>query len=247
MSNASAYRKVSEATRPQLLDGAVLVGKDVRRIPGYRLVRELGVGANAVVFEAEDEALGRRVAVKIWNARGVARAKDETTKIANLAHPQIVSTFQFSEVDGHPYAVMELIRGTTAKEWLRGKPSVDARVLVWTLYSKALRYIHDRGVLHGDPHLGNLLVFSDNENAYGHATPYGEERISVKLADTGTSRVWTSRRNFVRRETAVIYESARKLFSDQKVASIWLHARSFGPQATGARQGSCRLSHAANG
>lgn len=44
-------------------------------IPGFTIIREVGRGANAVIYEAVDVLLNRRVAVKVWNARGMSRAK----------------------------------------------------------------------------------------------------------------------------------------------------------------------------
>lgn len=62
--------------------GVILSGK-LLHIPGYSLFKTLGCGYNATVFLAKDELLGREVAVKIWNGRGVRRARSETAKIAS--------------------------------------------------------------------------------------------------------------------------------------------------------------------
>src|SRR5437879_13579936 len=91
-------------------DSVVIDDKPVR-FPGLSFVDEAGRGANAVVFEAIDQALNRRVAVKVWNALGVKRAQHEISKIAQLNHQLIVATHQFGRVEGHPYAVMEVVAG----------------------------------------------------------------------------------------------------------------------------------------
>src|ERR1700733_8490049 len=88
---------------PALKDGSIRVEGKLLRIPGLRLLKEAGRGANGVVFEATDELLQRRVAVKVWNERGVERAQSETAKVAKFNHPLIVTTHQFGRVEGHPY------------------------------------------------------------------------------------------------------------------------------------------------
>jgi len=113
-----------------LKEGSISIDGKRLRIPGLRLIKEAGRGANAVVFEATDEVLQRRVAVKVWNARGIKRAQSETAKVAKLNHPLIVTTHQFGRVEGHPYCVMEFVAGCSGKEWLRGQPSVAARTLI---------------------------------------------------------------------------------------------------------------------
>jgi serine/threonine protein kinase len=201
--------------------------------PGLSFVKEAGRGANAVVFEATDQALNRRVAVKVWNARGVKRAQYETAKIAQLSHPLIVATHHFSRIQDHPYAVMEFVAGCSGKEWIEQHPSIAARCLVWRLYSRALRFIHDAGGIHGDPHLGNVLVFLDPDDNYGHRIMWGKKvGLSIKLADTGTSEFWTSRGAILKRESNLIYETAARLFSDQQFAKLWIRPTGFSHEET---------------
>ncbi|MDI1262616.1 MAG: protein kinase [bacterium] len=180
--------------------------------PDITFVDEIAEGANGVVFAARDSLLDRRIAVKIWKARGVARSQLETKKIANISHPLFVTTHRFGRSDdGHPFAVMEFIDGQSAKSWLHESRSLSERIAVWRLYSRALTYLYGKGVLHGDPHLGNVIIF-DDDGEDEHLYPDG---IALKIADTGTSAFWDSRRNFIERESEIIVEVASLLFRDQ--------------------------------
>ncbi len=213
-------------------DGLINIADKPLRLPGIKVVKEVGRGANAIVFEAIDEYLDRTVAVKVWNKRGIKRAQFETAKIAKLNHPLIVATYQFQWVDGHPYSVMEFVTGSSGKVWLTGHPSIVARTMIWQMYSKSLHFIHNSGVIHGDPHLGNVLVFPDQNGIYGHETPYGEPGLSIKLADTGTSEFWFSRKKILSRESTLIFETAGRLFNDLNLDKLWFHPPSLSHQDT---------------
>ncbi len=151
------------------------------------------------------------------------RALHETAKIAQLNHPLIVATYQFQLVEQFPYSVMELVAGSSGKEWLQGNPTMEARTLLWKLYSRALRFIHGTGEIHGDPHLGNVLVFPDPGNIYGHDMDSDNSPFSIKVADTGTSVFWSKRADILRREANLMYETARKLFLDGSSDRLWFH------------------------
>jgi serine/threonine protein kinase len=213
-------------------DGSISIVNELLRVPGLRVVNILGRGANAVVFEAVDEFLDRRVAVKIWNARGAKRARHEAAKIANLNHPLIVATYQFGWTKGRPYSVMELVRGVSGKDWLKQDQSPEARALVWRRYSESLRFIHSTGGVHGDPHLGNLLIHSDDNEVLGRARFRDAARLSAKLADAGTSHFWSSREDFQGRERALILETAARLFNNENFDRLWVHPDSFSHEDT---------------
>ena len=86
---------------------------------GYRIVREIGRGGMAVVFEAEQTELSRRVALKVlrpglaFEPKHVDRFKREALAVAKLQHPHIVQVFDVGEDQGHHYIVMELVQGKT--------------------------------------------------------------------------------------------------------------------------------------
>src|ERR671911_2563221 len=98
----------------------------------YRIIRKLGSGGMANVYLAEDEELGRRVAIKILNDRYandelfIERFRREAKSAAALSHPNIVSIYDRGEAEGTYYIAMEVIEGRSLKELLltRGPLSI---------------------------------------------------------------------------------------------------------------------------
>jgi WD40 repeat protein/serine/threonine protein kinase len=88
-----------------------------RRLGDFRLIRELGRGGMGIVFEAVQESLGRRVALKILptaaalDPRALSRFQIETRAAACLQHTHIVPIHAVGEVEGIPYYAMQLIEG----------------------------------------------------------------------------------------------------------------------------------------
>jgi tetratricopeptide (TPR) repeat protein len=88
------------------------------RIDGYKIVREIGRGGMGVVYEATEEKLSRRVALKIlpgaalFDANQVRRFEREAQAAARLHHTNIVPVFGVSRQDEHPYFVMQYIEGS---------------------------------------------------------------------------------------------------------------------------------------
>jgi serine/threonine-protein kinase len=132
----------------------------------YRIVRKLGSGGMANVYLAEDEELGRRVAIKILNDRYanddafIERFRREAKSAASLSHPHIVSIYDRGEAEGTYYIAMEVIEGRSLKELLltRGPlPIVDA-VHYARQILEALRFAHRHGIIHRDIKPHNCLV-----------------------------------------------------------------------------------------
>jgi serine/threonine protein kinase/Tfp pilus assembly protein PilF len=95
-----------------------------RRLGEYRIVREIGRGGMGVVYEAEQESLSRRVALKVLppgvlgDARHVERFQLEARAAARLHHSSIVPVFAVGEQDGTHYFVMQYIEGRPLDEVL---------------------------------------------------------------------------------------------------------------------------------
>ena len=133
------------------------------------------------VFEAEDELLGRRVAVKLLHehfARDeafVSRFRREAQAAANLNHPNIVSIYDWAQEGETYFMVMELIEGRTLRDVLRTEGSLlprrAAEIIVEA--SAALAVAHGAGLYHRDDKPGNVMLARDG---------------SVKVTDFGIAR-----------------------------------------------------------
>src|SRR5262249_4874465 len=101
-------------------------GKPAERGLGdYRLVRELGRGGMGIVFEAMQESLGRKVALKVLRGtalleeKAVRRFHREAETLANLRHPNIVPVYCVGEQNGTHYYAMELVEGLPLSRVIR--------------------------------------------------------------------------------------------------------------------------------
>ncbi len=98
-------------------DAAASVATRPQRLGDYRILREIGRGGMGVVYEAEQESLGRRVALKVLSAGAlldtvqVRRFEREAKSAARLHHTNIVPVFGVGHHDGHHYYVMQFIDG----------------------------------------------------------------------------------------------------------------------------------------
>ena len=151
----------------------------------YRIVRKLGAGGMADVYLAEDQELGRRVAIKILNGRHanddqfIERFRREAKNAAALNHPNIVSIYDRGEAEDTYYIAMEYLDGRTLKELIvgRGAAPVNVAIEYARQILSALRFAHRHGIVHRDIKPHNVLVD-------------GEGR--VKVTDFGIARAGTS-------------------------------------------------------
>jgi serine/threonine protein kinase len=149
-------------TEPEPLQG--------RRIGTYRVVEEIGRGGMGVVYAAEDERLGRAVALKAlapdFTRDPIRRERltREARAAASLSHPAIATIFALEEIDGELYIVSELVRGRTLREELADGPLPPAR-LHPTLcdIASALAAAHEQGIVHRDLKPENIMRRTDGQ------------------------------------------------------------------------------------
>lgn len=136
----------------------------------YRLHRPIASGGMARVWEASDETLARRVAVKILHAHlaeddsFVRRFQGEAIAAARLAHPSIVSVYDtLATDDGINAIVMELVSGTTLRSDLdeHGPLRLPAILAIGTQVADALGAAHAAGLVHRDVKPANILLSGD--------------------------------------------------------------------------------------
>jgi serine/threonine-protein kinase len=164
----------------------------------YRILRKLGSGGMANVYLAEDEDLGRRVAIKILNDRYAndegftERFRREAKSAAALSHPNIVSIYDRGESEGRPYIAMEVIEGRSLKELILASGSLPIGEAVD--YAKqilsALRFAHRHGIIHRDIKPHNILLGHENRlkvTDFGIAR-YGPSQMTEVGSIMGTAQ-----------------------------------------------------------
>lgn len=167
------------------LESCRLIG---RTLAHYEITAKLGEGGMGTVYLAEDTRLERPVAIKVL-AREVAgdrerrlRFRQEALLAAALSHPNIATVHDAGEEDGTTFIVMELVRGESLREVIRGGPlGVERAVDVAAGVAAGLAKAHGEGVLHRDLKPDNVVLTDDG---VPKILDFG---LSKLLADAGSS------------------------------------------------------------
>jgi serine/threonine-protein kinase len=158
----------------------------------YRIIERLGSGGMADVYLAEDNQLGRRVALKLLYRRFaedpefVERFRREASSAAGLQHPNVVQVFDRGEWDGTYYIAMEYLEGRNLKQIVRDHGALDPALagdLVLQIL-KAARFAHRRGIVHRDIKPHNVIV---DDEARAKVTDFGIARAGASdMTETGS-------------------------------------------------------------
>ena len=138
--------------------------EDPEKVGPYRVLQRLGAGGMGEVYQAEDERLGRSVALKRVRAdddslKHVERFRHEARVLAGLNDPAIVQIYDLIEDDGSIWIVMELACGRPLDQILREGPLTPGRtVVIAEKIARALAVAHDAGIVHRDLKPGNVVV-----------------------------------------------------------------------------------------
>jgi serine/threonine protein kinase/beta-lactam-binding protein with PASTA domain len=133
----------------------------------YRIIKEIGRGGMANVYQGEDTFLGnRQVAIKVLRSNfenddiAIARFQREAFAMAELSHPNIVGISDVGEFENQQYIVMEYVDGMTLKQYIIQKAplSNDEAIEITTEILSAMDMAHSHGIIHRDLKPQNVLV-----------------------------------------------------------------------------------------
>ncbi len=155
----------------------------------YKVLKEIGRGAMGVVYLGKDPTIHRFVAIKTMRFDAIddtdkleeskARFFREAESAGRLSHPNIVTIYDAGEEQGLGYIAMEILEGTTLKQWSR-KPNLlplDKLLPTLATVAEALDYAHQHGIVHRDIKPANIMVTKDE---------------SVKVMDFGIAKTASS-------------------------------------------------------
>jgi serine/threonine-protein kinase len=158
----------------------------------YKVLSRLGAGGMADVFLAEDQQLGRKVALKLLHRRFsadpdfVERFRREAQAAAGLQHPNVVSVYDRGDFEDTYYIAMEYLPGRSLKQLIRQEAPLDPiRAIDITIQIlKAARFAHRRGVIHRDLKPHNVII-DDADQA--KVTDFGIARAGASdMTETGS-------------------------------------------------------------
>jgi serine/threonine-protein kinase len=158
----------------------------------YQVRSRLGSGGMADVFLAEDQQLGRPVALKLLHRRFaedpgfVERFRREAQAAAGLQHPNVVSVYDRGTYDDTYYIAMEYLRGRSLKQLIRDEAPLDPirAIEIATQILKAARFAHRRGVIHRDLKPHNVII---DDADHAKVTDFGIARAGASdMTETGS-------------------------------------------------------------
>jgi len=166
-------------------NGASFVAPTIEEIaqhfPQLHILEPLGQGGMGAVYKVRQKSLDRVVALKILSpdaAKDPAfaeRFSREARAMAKLMHPNIVLVFEFGEVDGLYYLIMEHVEGVNLRQAMRARSlSSEQALAVVPQICDALEYAHEEGIVHRDIKPENVLL---------------DKKGRVKIADFGLAKL----------------------------------------------------------
>ena len=161
----------------------------------YRVLAQVAGGGMAVIFKAHDTLLNRVVAVKVLrdtfaqDATFRARFQQEAQAAANLAHPNIVTVYDYGQDGAQSYIVMEYVEGRDLKNLIRTEAllPIDRAVDLMVQACAALGYAHRAGLVHCDVKPQNILVTHDGRVK---VTDFGIARALSASVPQNVETVW---------------------------------------------------------
>lgn len=151
---------------------------------GYHVTGELGRGGMAIVYDVIRNDEEEHMALKLLNKEtskdtdAIKRMRREIKILRELQHPCIVPLYDFGEVNGHYFLVMQKVDGDSLRDVLDRGPIAYAQGILWiAALLEGMAYAHQRSVIHRDLKPENVMIRSDGR---------------LQILDFGISRSTTS-------------------------------------------------------
>ncbi|MCF6192714.1 MAG: serine/threonine protein kinase, partial [Kangiellaceae bacterium] len=138
-------------------------------IPGYKIIKTLGVGGQATVYLAIQQGFDREVALKIMSPALAAdptfgeRFLREAKIVAKLSHARIVTVYDVGESGSFYYLAMEYMRGKDLKDQIANGLKTKQALVIIARLAQALHFAHKKGYIHRDVKSENILFDDDNQ------------------------------------------------------------------------------------
>lgn len=183
-----------------------------KQISHYAIIKKLGEGGMGEVYLAEDNRLGRQVAIKFLpqelakDQEHLRRFHQEARVISTLNHPNIISIYDVGETDFGHFIVMELISGQTLREYYNQLPNHNLINKLGEQIASALSAAHKQKIIHRDIKPENIMVRNDGY---------------IKLLDFGLARFThpnASSATIVKTQTGVILGTVTHMSPEQTQA-----------------------------
>lgn len=170
----------------------------------YLITERIGIGGMAEVYRAQDNVLGRLVAIKTMLPQYAAdsnftqRFRQEAAAAANLQSPYIVNVYDWGQDDGTYYIVMEFVRGSDLKSAIKQRGAINQRKVaeIGAQVCQALSVAHNQDIIHRDIKPQNIMVQPDG---------------NVKVMDFGIARA----KNSVMQHTSAVLGTAHYISPEQ--------------------------------
>ncbi len=157
---------------------------ELGRLGKYRVLKELGRGGMGVVLLAEDERLGRKVALKVMRPEIVAenlreRFLREARAVALVEHERVVPVYEADEVNGVLFLAMRLLAGESLHDRLRRRPGLTLAeaVRIGRETAEGLTAAHQRGLVHRDVKPANLWLETTEDGWHVRVLDFGLARL----------------------------------------------------------------------
>jgi serine/threonine protein kinase len=184
-----------------------------KTIGKYKIIRLIGEGGMASVYEAEHEMLGTKVAIKVLspvlssNSQIRERFRNEAKLMASLNHPNIVKVLDFDDKQDRLSIVMELLDGEDLSEKIKKNGALSENEInnIFDQILSACQFAHEKGIVHRDIKPSNIYVL-----------PNGE----VKILDFGIAKLFGQGNEMTQTGTQIgtpIYMSPEQVKADKSI------------------------------